>query len=156
MKKQVNQFSLAGEYIQTFRSAKEASAVTGISATHIRSICNGSKVSKGIYNFEYLQESVDLGEVWVNHSLGVKCSSYGRIDNKGAIKFGNSQRNGYMRVKIRGKTYSVHRLIAEAFLPNPEAKPQVNHIDADRGNNRIENLEWVTASENIIHRYKTK
>lgn len=152
MKKQVNQFSLAGDYIQTFRSAKEASVGTGISTTHIRSICNGSRVSKSIYNFEYLQESVDLGEEWSDHSLGVKCS--GRIDNNGTINFGNGERNGYLRVKIRSKTYSVHRLIAEAFLPNPEAKPQVNHIDGDRGNNRIENLEWVTASENVIHRYK--
>ncbi len=156
MKKQINQFSLAGEYIQTYRSANEASLATNISVSHIRSICNGSKVSKNNFNFEYLQESVDFGEEWRDHFLGVKCSSYGRVDQNGTITFGTGERMGYMRIKIDSKTYSVHRLIAEAFLPNPELKPQVNHIDFDRGNNRIENLEWVTASENILHRYKTK
>lgn len=155
MKKQVQQFSLAGDYIQTYRSAKEASLAAGISTSHIRSICNGSKVSK-VFNFEYLEESIDYGEEWRDHPLGVKCSSYGRIDNKGTINFGNGERNGYLRVKFSGRSYSVHRLIAEAFLANPELKPQVNHIDFDRGNNRVENLEWVTASENAIHRYKNK
>ena len=156
MKKQVIQFSLAGVYIETFQSAKEASEQSGVSATHIRSICNGSKLAKSKFNWEYLQESVDLGEEWRDHHLGIKCSSYGRINNKNIINFGNGERNGYLRVKINGKTYSVHRLIAEAFLENLDCKSQVNHIDFDRGNNRVENLEWVTPSENVLHRYKRK
>ena len=154
MKKKVNQFSLAGDYIQTFQSAKEASLVSGVSVSHIRSICNGAKVAKSKFNWEYVAESVDLGEEWLDHPIGVKCSSYGRINNNGNINFGNGERNGYLRVKIKGKSYSVHRLIAECFHPNPDLKPQVNHIDGDRRNKRIENLAWVTASENVLHRYK--
>ena len=61
---------------------------------------------------------------------------------------------GYVCVDIKGKKYKVHRLIAEAFLPNPEHKPQINHIDGDKTNNKISNLEWCTNSENAIHAIK--
>ena len=65
---------------------------------------------------------------------------------------------GYIRVELwcagRGKKYQLHRLLAEAFIPNPENKPQVNHIDGDKRNNNLSNLEWCTQYENQIHAYK--
>ena len=58
-------------------------------------------------------------------------------------------RNGYMYVSLQGKCFGVHRLVAQAFIPNLENKPQVNHKNENKQDNRVTNLEWVTAKENV-------
>ncbi len=67
--------------------------------------------------------------------------------------------DGYQRVQLwdRGKCefVSIHRLIAEAFLSNPEKKPLINHKNGDKSDNRIENLEWCTQQENIAHAWES-
>ena len=80
----------------------------------------------------------------------------GKVINKLSGETVKAQPNGkgYLRVGICGKLRFVHRLVAIKYLPNPENKPQVNHIDGNKTNNRVENLEWVTNKVNREHAVK--
>ena len=74
------------------------------------------------------------------------------------IKNQNIDKDGYPQLCLSGgykkKRFSAHRLVATHFIPNPKNKPQVNHINGIKTDNRVENLEWVTAAENNLHKYR--
>ena len=102
-------------------------------------------------------------EIWKFHPKFkgmVEFSNLGRVRsyyryNEGKILINRVKDNtGYGRLYINGKRYKIHRFIAELFVPNPEHKTEVNHKDGNKLNNRADNLEWVTRSENQKHAYK--
>lgn len=106
-----------------------------------------------------------MTEIWkdiVGYESLYQVSNFGKIRSlrKRSRRFGPNalmlkpSRNGdgYLQVKLSGKglieTARVHRIVAMAFIPNPENLPEINHIDENKENNRVSNLEWCTRSYN--------
>lgn len=88
----------------------------------------------------------------------IEVSDLGRIRSNlrdGRILKACPDKKGYLRLRVtierKKMSFKVHRLVAQAFIPNPENKPQVNHIDGNKTNNAVDNLEWVTNYENAHH-----
>lgn len=114
-----------------------------------------------------------MEEVWkdvTGYEGFYKVSNYGRVKSvdreiiskngdvrllKGSIRKSSNNSKGYQHITLskdnNQRTVFVHRLVAESFIPNPNKLPIVNHIDGDKSNNIVTNLEWVNNSQNIIH-----
>lgn len=94
-----------------------------------------------VKSLERTVESVSHGKPCIRHIKG-----YMRAFNINPI-------NGYLEVSLNKegtkKTYNVHRLVAEAFIPNPDNKPCIDHINTIKDDNRVENLRWCTQKENL-------
>jgi hypothetical protein len=106
-------------------------------------------------------------EIWkslngvVENGKNYSISTLGNVRNdKGLIMKHNIMKDGYHRIRLcknkKRKDYYIHKLVALAFLPNPENKFEVDHIDRDKNNNTLENLRWSTRSENTQNADKRK
>jgi len=118
-------------------------------------VSNGKNNSA--YGYKWLYEDFETNsfedEIW--KKIGINnyfVSNYGRIKNKKEIRKLTPNAHGYIKITINNKSYSVHRLVALAFIPNNENKEFVNHIDGNKTNNNLNNLEWATCLENNIHK----
>jgi hypothetical protein len=128
---------------------------------------NVSNAIRGVYksSFGFIWEVESQlsheNEIWKEIKIeNFECENY-YISNLGRFK--NSKRiimkdykphhSGYIYVRVNKKKFSLHRLVSLMFIPNPENKPFVNHIDGNKVNNCLDNLEWVTCAENNKHNY---
>lgn len=110
---------------------------------------------------------MEVKELWkpLEEYRGIKVSSLGRVwkaanqrRKERILTVFPKDRDGYYRCSVQKldgtwTSQPVHRLVAKAFIPNPDNKEAVNHIDNNRQNNRVENLEWVTPKENVYHSF---
>lgn len=106
---------------------------------------------------QFRPEIDEENEVWKKYDYLYDVSSQGRVRKGTRILSGSLHNDGYIFVNLNGKQISLHRVVAQVFLknPDPESKKEVNHKDGNKQNNCVDNLEWVTSSENQIHAIRT-
>lgn len=110
------------------------------------------EIWKDVSNYEGLYQVSNLGRV---KSLEKIIFSDGVARRRRERILKSTNRRGYRQLTLSKwgdkKQKSVHRLVAESFIPNPDCKLEINHIDGDKANNKVNNLEWCTRRENAIH-----
>lgn len=110
------------------------------------------EIWKDVKGYEGLYQVSNLGRIKSLDRHFIR-SNNKSFTYKGKILKGSLDTKGYIQIELKGNGQrdirALHRLIAIAFIPNPENKPQIDHLDGNKTNNKVTNLEWVTCRENI-------
>lgn len=176
-RKEIFQFSLNGEFVAKYKNTDDASQSSGIAKNLILLCCNGKIKQSGGYIWSFNESTIPVienniptedGEIWkdvVGYEGLYMVSSHGRMWSVrrrtptvgnvigGCIITSRIDKRGRIYITLRGKDGRMRnavtaRLVAEAFIPNPDNLPQVNHKDENPLNNHVSNLEWCTAKYN--------
>lgn len=111
---------------------------------------------KGLYIMQQIWKDIKgyQGLYQVSNKGRIKTTANHCVWNRQIIRKPKIRKYAEIPLKINGKSkwFMVHRLVAQAFIPNPQNKPQINHKDGNKLNNNVDNLQWCTPSENQIHK----
>lgn len=112
---------------------------------------------KKIPDYDY--EVSDLGNLR-SMDKTITTSTGNTVNYKGKLRKPQVNSKGYVNAVLfkngKATTYSLHQLVATLFIPNPNNYPEINHIDGNKSNNSVSNLEWCTHSQNQMHSFRTK
>jgi len=158
----VTQYTLDGVFIREYDSPADAENETDIYQTHISGVCRGARKTAGGYIWKYsagytVIQPVPEGKIMTGYCNYI-ITKEGKVYNLQRKRYLVSSKNctGYMGLGLIGEdkkrtNFNIHRLVALLFIDNPHNHPEVNHIDFDKTNNNVANLEWVSRSDNSKH-----
>jgi hypothetical protein len=157
----ITQLTLDNKFIRTFPSITNAMKITGVSDTKICGVAKGKRKTAGGFiwkytDFVYEEISEPIGkslDIFPNYII----TSDAKVYTKSHKKYLSSRKNSdyeYVTLyhKKHKKDLSLHYLVATLYIKNPNKLPMVNHKNCNRSDNRVENLEWVTYSDNMKHK----
>ena len=162
----VNQYDLKGNFLKQYDSIKEAAELSGANDRHISCVCKGKRKTTDGFIWKYTNEEKDIK---VNLTEGIVIENYPNyhVFKNGTIYSKSHKRilkpkilpSGYNSVKLcnngQMRDYYTHVLVANAFLKKDELRQFVNHIDRNKSNNKLDNLEFVTHPENMQHYFES-
>lgn len=164
----VSQYTLSNAFIKEYESLLDAEKETGIYNGHISGVCRGVRGRKtaGGYIWKYTSyipttQPLPEGKIMTEYPNYI-ITNDGRVYNSQRNKYLVSVKNagGYMFVSLSDgqarKSLCVHRLVSLLFIENPNNYLEVNHIDFDKTNNNVDNLEWISRSDNMKHNFNSR
>ena len=159
----IHQYKLDNVFVREYESLLEAEKETGVFNGHISKACRGVQKTAGGYIWKYANyipttQPVPEGKTMTGYPNYI-ITNDGKVYNSQRNKFlvPAKGENGYMYVGLSDgqerKSFSVHRLVALLFIDNPNNYSEVNHKDFDKTNNNVDNLEWISRSDNMKHNF---
>jgi hypothetical protein len=160
--RKVHQFNLNGEFIKEWESLEEINKTLGYKKNCVGDTCLGTYKQMYGFKWTYVDKITDLQYyktviVYDDNYKNYMIDTNGNVINRNHILMSPQTDNGYQTIKLtssltgKSKRFKIHQLVAMTYLNNPNNLPIINHIDENRSNNDVNNLEWCDQLHNVRH-----